>query len=43
MGPPKEFHFTAQKIGEELTNAGFRQVETLDFLPQQQFLIFSKR
>jgi ubiquinone/menaquinone biosynthesis C-methylase UbiE len=43
MGPPKEFHFTAEKIREELRQAGFRQIEKLDFLPEQQFLIFSKR
>lgn len=43
MGPPKEFRFTAEKIREELAQAGFRQVEQFDFLPQQHFLIFSKR
>jgi len=43
MGPPKEFRFTTEKIREELTQAGFRQVEQLDFLPEQHFLIFSKR
>ena len=43
MGPPKEFHFTAEKIREELRQAGFRQIEKLDFLPEQQFLIFSKQ
>jgi ubiquinone/menaquinone biosynthesis C-methylase UbiE len=42
MGPPKEFRFPAGKIRAELAQAGYRQVETLDFLPQQQFLIFSR-
>jgi hypothetical protein len=43
MGPPREFRFTAEKIRTELAKAGFHQVEKLDFLPQQQFLIFAKR
>jgi cyclopropane fatty-acyl-phospholipid synthase-like methyltransferase len=42
MGPPKEFRFKANQIRAELKAAGFRQLEHHDFLPQQQFLIFSR-
>ena len=42
MGPPKEFRFTAEKIRAELKDAGFQLAERHDFLPQQQYLIFSR-
>ena len=42
MGPPKEFRFTSEKIVAELKEAGFKQSEKHDFLPQQHFLIFKK-
>jgi ubiquinone/menaquinone biosynthesis C-methylase UbiE len=42
MGPPKEFHFTADQIRGELKEAGFRQVAEHGFLPEQQFLIFAR-
>jgi len=42
MGPPKHFRFPADKIAGELKEAGFRQLEKHDFLPQQNFLIFAR-
>lgn len=42
MGPPKEFRLTAEQIRTELAPAGFRMTEQLAFLPEQQFLIFTK-
>lgn len=42
MGPPKHFRFAASKIREEMEKAGYKQVESHDFLPQQNFLIFAR-
>ena len=42
MGPPKEFRFTSETIAAEPKDAGFKQIEKPDFLPQQNFLIFKK-
>lgn len=39
-GPPEEFRFTPQQIGEELGAAGYSLVAEYDFLPRQHFLVF---
>lgn len=43
MGPNKEFKFPAERIRGEMAEAGYRQTEDLNFLPQQHFLIFAPR
>ncbi len=39
-GPPEEFRFTPEQIGDELRRAGFELLARHDFLPRQSFLIF---
>ena len=39
-GPPDEFRFTPEEIGEELGRAGFELLTRHDFLPRQSFLVF---
>jgi len=41
-GPPKEFRFPPEKMKAEMAKAGYSLAEQLDFLPRQQFLIFSR-
>ena len=40
-GPPKEFRFPPEKVEKEMAAAGYALSEKLDFLPRQQFLIFT--
>ena len=39
-GPPPEFRFTAEQIGDEMRQAGFVLDTKHDFLPRQHFLVF---
>lgn len=41
-GPPKEHLVSLEKVTEELTAAGYKLVQTHDFLPQQYFVVFQK-
>ena len=41
-GPPKEFRFSREQVRQEMAEAGYRLVASPDFLPRQQFLIFSR-
>ncbi len=41
--PPKEHIVTLEQATEELALAGFKRVETHDFLPKQYFAIFESR
>ena len=42
-GPPDEFRFTPEEIGDELGRAGFELRSRQDFLPRQNFLVFGLR
>jgi 2-polyprenyl-3-methyl-5-hydroxy-6-metoxy-1,4-benzoquinol methylase len=42
MGPPKEFKFTPAQIASELGKAGYKKLEQFDYLPEQNFLIFTR-
>jgi ubiquinone/menaquinone biosynthesis C-methylase UbiE len=42
MGPPKEFKFTVARMAAELESAGFKKAAQHDFLPNQNFVIFSR-
>jgi SAM-dependent methyltransferase len=42
-GPPEEFRFTPEQIGDELGQAGFVLSARHDFLPRQNFLIYRVR
>ena len=42
-GPPKEFHFTPEQVKAEMSKAGYNLTAQPDFLPRQQFLIFTSR
>jgi ubiquinone/menaquinone biosynthesis C-methylase UbiE len=42
-GPPEEFRFPPERIGTELTKAGFALLTRHDFLPRQFFLVFGAR
>lgn len=42
-GPPVEFRFTAEQIGEELGQAGYRLATSHAFLPRQLFLVYQVR
>jgi SAM-dependent methyltransferase len=39
-GPPEQFRFYPDDVRAELQRAGYRQVQKLNFLPDQNFLIF---
>jgi ubiquinone/menaquinone biosynthesis C-methylase UbiE len=43
MGPRHEFRFSEEKIRSEMEAAGYRQVESHGFLPQQLFLVYTVR
>jgi len=40
-GPPPEFRFSPEKVKSEMAKAGYKLVVQYDFLPRQNFLIFS--
>lgn len=40
-GPPKEFRFAPEKFQSEMAKAGYKLAGKYDFLPRQNFLIFS--
>ena len=42
-GPPDEFRFTPEEIGDELGRAGFELLARHDFLPRQSFLVYRQR
>ncbi len=42
-GPPDEFRFTPEEIGDELGRAGFELLTRHDFLPRQSFLVYGAR
>ena len=42
-GPPDEFRFTPEEIGEELGGAGLVLLTRHDFLPRQSFLVYGAR
>jgi SAM-dependent methyltransferase len=42
-GPPDEFRFTPQEIGDEVGRAGFELLDRHDFLPRQSFLVYRMR
>ena len=42
-GPPDEFRFTPEEIGDELGRAGFELLTRHDFLPRQSFLVYGMR
>ncbi len=42
-GPPDEFRFTPEEIGDELGRADFELLSREDFLPRQNFLVFGMR
>ena len=39
-GPPDEFRFTPEEIGDELSRAGLELLTRHDFLPRQSFLVY---
>lgn len=42
MGPPAQYRFSPEQIQSEMGRAGYRLVEQHDFLPHQNFLIFTR-
>ena len=42
-GPPEEFRFTPEQIGDELGKAGFVLQAQHDFLPRQNFLVYQMK
>lgn len=42
MGPPEQFRFTPEKLAGELAKSGYKKVEQYDYLPEQNFLIFTR-
>ena len=42
-GPPDEFRFTPEEIGEELGRADFELLSRQDFLPRQNFPVFGMK
>ena len=42
-GSPAHYRIPPERVGEELTAAGYMLAETIDFLPRQYGLIFKKR
>ena len=42
-GPPAQHRISPERVGEELTAAGYMLTETIEFLPRQYGLIFKKR
>jgi SAM-dependent methyltransferase len=42
MGPPDEFRFTPEKLAGEMAKAGYKKVGQFDYLPEQNFLIFTR-
>ncbi len=40
IGPPAEHRISPEKVTEELAAAGYKPVESQDFLPRQYFLVF---
>lgn len=40
-GPPKEFRFPPEQLRKEMSAAGYRLAASHDFLPRQQFLVFT--
>ncbi len=41
MGPPAEFRFPLERFQSEMSQAGYKLTAQYDFLPRQQFLIFT--
>jgi ubiquinone/menaquinone biosynthesis C-methylase UbiE len=42
MGPPVQFRFTPALLTAELGQAGYKKIEQFDYLPEQNFLIFTR-
>lgn len=42
MGPPVQFRFTPAQLTAELGQAGYKKIEQFDYLPEQNFLIFTR-
>ncbi|MBU8900161.1 SAM-dependent methyltransferase [Corallococcus sp. H22C18031201] len=42
-GPPAEHKLAPDAVRAELESAGYQQVRSFDFLPEQYFLVFSRR
>jgi SAM-dependent methyltransferase len=43
MGPPPAHKLSAERVREEFEAAGYRQTQTLSFLPEQYFLVFQRQ